>query len=306
MVIIEILVYVCIAIMTLFYVNVMHKAQLTKRIDFISSGLILSLIIIQIFNPISSQTSNFTPPIALICIGAIFALALIYIITRVAGSSLDTQEYTRGATLAGMFIVFGVILCVILIDLPETQTDLYRMPFALALCVGMAYYPPAFDRLKVARNIPEQHAETETHKETVLDTKTSTDTEADQEIIIDTTTETAIGQHREAMINLATESWRFAKGFERGLTQLSPARARRRTSQLQWFLKKTEESLEDIGLRIVNIEGYPYDPDMSATPVNIEDFEPEEHLVVDQMLEPIIMDGTVLAKTGTVILRRTE
>ena len=30
---------------------------------------------------------------------------------------------------------------------------------------------------------------------------------------------------------------------------------------------------------------------MAATPLNIEDFEPEDHLVVDQMLEPIIMDG---------------
>lgn len=306
MVIIEILVYVCIAIMTLFYVNVMHKAQLTKRIDFISSGLILSLIIAQIFNPISSQIGNTDLSMALICIGAILTLAFIYIITRIAGVSTDTQEYARIATLSGIFVVFGAILCVILIDLPETQMDLYRMPFALALCISMAYYPTAFDRLKVARNIPEQHAETKTHKETVLETKTSTDTEADQETIIDTTTETTIEQHREAMINLATESWRFAKGFERGLTQLSPARARRRTSQLQWFLKKTEESLEDVGLRIVNVEGYPYDPDMSATPINTEDFEPEEHLIVDQMLEPIIMEGTVLAKRGTVILRRTE
>ena len=42
------------------------------------------------------------------------------------------------------------------------------------------------------------------------------------------------------------------------------------------------------------------------TPLNIEDFEPEDHLVVDQMLEPIIMEGTVLAKTGTVTLRRVE
>ena len=166
--------------------------------------------------------------------------------------------------------------------------------------------PPALDRLKVSRSSLEQHPETETHEDAVLETETSTDPEVHQETIIDTTTETTIEQHREAVINLATESWRFAKGFERGLTQLSPARAKRRTSQLQWFLKKTEESLEDVGLRIVNVEGYPYDPGMAATPLNIEDFEPDDRLLVDKMLEPIIMEGTVLAKTGTVTLRRIE
>ena len=47
-------------------------------------------------------------------------------------------------------------------------------------------------------------------------------------------------------------------------------------------------------------------PGMAATPLNIEDFGPEDQLVVDKMLEPIIMEGTTLAKTGTVTLRRIE
>ena len=90
------------------------------------------------------------------------------------------------------------------------------------------------------------------------------------------------------------------------LTRLNGNQTKRYTNQLQQFVKKAEESLEEVGLRIVNVEGYPYDPGMAATPLNIEDFEPEDHLVVDQMLEPIIMEGTVLAKTGTVTLRRVE
>ena len=288
MVIIEILVYVCIAIMTLFYVNVMHKAQLTKRIDFISSGLILSLIITQIFNPISSQTSDFNPPIALICIGAIFALTLIYIITRGAGSSLDTQEYTRAATLTGMFIVFGAILCVILIDLPETQMDLYRMPFALAWCLGMAYYPPALDRLQLSRNSTEQ------------------DPEEPEAAVLDTATETSTNTHKDAVINLATESWRLAKVFELAITQLNVDKPRRYTSRIEWFIKKAEESLESTGLRLVNLEGQPYDPGMAAAPVNIEEFDIDDPLEVNLMVEPIIMDGTTLVKRGKVSLRRTE
>lgn len=288
MVIIEIFIYVCITSIMVFYVNVMNKVQLTKRFDFISPGLILFLIIIQIFNPISSQTRDSNLPMALICIGAILTLALIYVITRIATSSTDTQEYARISTLSAMFIVCGAIFCLILIDLPETKMDLYRMPFALALCIGMAYYPPALDRLKASRNNSEQHPEE--HEEAILDPATAT----------------SIEEHKESVINLATESWRFAKVFERMLTQLNAVESKRYTSQLRWFVKKTEESLEDVGLRIVNVEGHPYDPGMAATPVNIEDFDADDTLEVNLMLEPIIMEESVLVKTGKVTLRKIE
>ena len=242
------------------------------------------------FNPILSQIQNSNAPMALICIGAILVLALIYILTRIAGASVDTQEYTRTLTLWGMFIVFGAILCVILIDFPETQTDLYRMPFALALCIGMLYYPLVLDHLKAARGSPEQHPETETHEDAVLDT----------------TTETGIEEHKETVINLTTESWHLAKVFERAITQLNVDKPRRYTSQIEWFVKKAEESLEDVGLRIVNVEGHPYDPGMAAAPVNLEEFDIDDSLEVNLMVEPIIMQGPVLVKRGKVLLRRIE
>ena len=304
MVIIEVLVYVCIASMMVFYVNVMNKAQLTKISDFISPGLILFLIITQILNPISSQTRDSNLPMALICIGAILALALIYVVTRIATSSTDTQEYARISTLSGMFIVFGAIFCLILIDLPETKMDLYRMPFALALCVGMVYYPPALDRLKASRNSSEQRPEE--HEEAILDTATATGIEEHKETVLDIATETSIEKHKDAVINLAIESWRLAKVFERTITQLNVDKPRRYISQIEWFVKKAEESLEDVGLRIVNVEGHSYDPGMAATPVNIEDFDIDDSLKVNLMVEPIIMEGSVLMRRGKVFLRRIE
>ena len=104
-------------------------------------------------------------------------------------------------------------------------------------------------------------------------------------------------RHKDAIINLAIESWHFAKNYERAITRLNTNRTQRYTRQLEQFIQKAEESLEEVGLRIVNVEGTPYDPGMAATPLNIEDFEPEDQLVVDKMLEPIIMEGTILAKT---------
>ncbi len=113
-------------------------------------------------------------------------------------------------------------------------------------------------------------------------------------------------EHKDAIINMAIESWRFARLFERLLTKLDAGEHKRYTSQLQWFKKKVEESLEQVGLRIVNVEGHPFDPGMAAKPLNIGDFDPDDSLIVNQMLEPIIMGKEVLVKRGTVLLRRME
>ena len=45
---------------------------------------------------------------------------------------------------------------------------------------------------------------------------------------------------------------------------------------------------------------------MAVTPLNLDDYENDEVLVVSQMIEPIIMYGDNLVKTGTVMLGRKE
>lgn len=111
---------------------------------------------------------------------------------------------------------------------------------------------------------------------------------------------------KNAVISMAIESWRFGRVFDRLLLKLDAGEQNRYKSQFRWFIKKMEEALEQTDLRIVNIEGHPFDPGMAATPLNIEEFDAEDVLVVDQMLEPIIMGKEGLVKTGTVILRKVE
>ena len=108
----------------------------------------------------------------------------------------------------------------------------------------------------------------------------------------------------EPIINMAVEAWRFGRVFERVIMKLDIGEQTRYQSQLRWFIKKTEESLTEAGLRIVNVEGHPFDPGVAATPLNIEEFEADDTLVVDQMLEPIIMGDEGVIRTGTVILRK--
>ena len=88
--------------------------------------------------------------------------------------------------------------------------------------------------------------------------------------------------------------------------KLDESEQRRHQSQLRWFQKKVEESLSEVGMRIVSIEGHAFDPGMAATPLNLEEFEAHDALVVDQMLEPIVMGPTGVVRAGTVTLKKAE
>jgi hypothetical protein len=111
---------------------------------------------------------------------------------------------------------------------------------------------------------------------------------------------------RESVLTMAVEAWRFGRVFERLLGRLEASETNRYRSQFSWFMKKVDDSLTQAGLRIVNVEGQSFDPGMAATPLNIEEFEASEALMVDQMLEPIIMGGEGIVRTGTVTLRKAE
>ncbi len=111
---------------------------------------------------------------------------------------------------------------------------------------------------------------------------------------------------KESVVNMAIESWRFGKVFNRLLTKLDAGEQNRYKNQFRWFIKKVEEAMEKAELRIVNVEGHPFDPGMAATPINIEEFDVKDTLCVDQMLEPIIMDKEGLVQTGTVTLKKVQ
>jgi len=108
----------------------------------------------------------------------------------------------------------------------------------------------------------------------------------------------------ESVVDMAVESWRVGKVFERILIKLDAGDQARYRSQFRWFIKKVEESLLKTGLHVVNVEGQPFDPGMAATALNLEEFDANAALVVDQMLEPIIMGQGGLVKMGTVTLRK--
>ena len=112
---------------------------------------------------------------------------------------------------------------------------------------------------------------------------------------------------QDAFRKLATESWRFVRVFEKALQDIDEKKRKRYASRLDWYEKQIDAAMETFGCQFVDLAGKPYDAGVAATPLNLNDFDAEESLVVDYMMEPTILDadGHVI-QTGTAMLRRAE
>lgn len=110
----------------------------------------------------------------------------------------------------------------------------------------------------------------------------------------------------KSVISVASELQRFKGVFFSAVGKLNLEDQKKYTSQFSWFDKKVKKALEDAGLLCIDVEGKLYDPGMAVTPLNIDDFEPDDVLFVQQMIEPIIMQGDQVAKMGTVVLGRID
>ena len=110
----------------------------------------------------------------------------------------------------------------------------------------------------------------------------------------------------QTLIDLAVESWRFSRMFGKVISDLDVSESTRYHNKLRYFQKMLEEKLGSNGLQLVNVEGQPYDVGMAANALNLCDFNPDDLLLVDQMLEPIIMGSNGLRKQGTVMLRKAQ
>ncbi len=109
---------------------------------------------------------------------------------------------------------------------------------------------------------------------------------------------------RKALIDISVEGWRFARVFGRLISKLDAGEAPRYANQARYFLKKIDDGLEGFGLRIVSLEGQPYDPGMAVSALNIADFGPNDILIIEQTVEPVVMGPEGLVRSGTVMLSK--
>lgn len=109
---------------------------------------------------------------------------------------------------------------------------------------------------------------------------------------------------QESLCGIAAELFRFQRVFEKVVQKLEVEERSKYMSQFAWFSKRVTKALEDSNLRIIDVSGQLYDPGMAVTPLNIDEFDIEDQLFIEQTIEPIIMQGDSIYKTGTVILGR--
>lgn len=109
---------------------------------------------------------------------------------------------------------------------------------------------------------------------------------------------------RKSLIDISIESWRFSRIFSRLISKLESGDASRYLNQARYFQKKIDDELDCFGLRIVNLEGLRYDTGMPISAINIADFGPDDILLVDQMVEPIVMGLDGLVRSGKAMLAK--
>ena len=113
-----------------------------------------------------------------------------------------------------------------------------------------------------------------------------------------------IEKARSSLVELAVESWRFSRLFLKVVGKLDAGEANRYINQSNYFQKNISKSLEENDLNLVDVEGHEYEAGLAVTPLNSEEFEDDDVLVVDHMVEPIIMDSEGVRKIGTVMLKK--
>lgn len=112
---------------------------------------------------------------------------------------------------------------------------------------------------------------------------------------------------RQAFIDIILESWRFMNVFRSAVMKLSSEEQERYKRRYSWFQRRLNEIAETVGLRIIEINhGENYDIGMAVTALNIDDFQVDESLFVEQMIEPIIMEKDSVIRLGSVMLGRKK
>ena len=111
---------------------------------------------------------------------------------------------------------------------------------------------------------------------------------------------------RDLLVGITVDAWKLAQAFERLVLRLSPDDGAKYQGQLRYFQKRAADTLSTVGLSLVSLEGQAFDAGAAATPLNISDFEPDDMLIVEQMIEPIVMDSTGVVRTGTVLLAKAK
>lgn len=112
---------------------------------------------------------------------------------------------------------------------------------------------------------------------------------------------------QNVLVTLASEITRFQSVCERITPELEVEQRGKFTKKANYFFKQVLNAFSKCGIKtIIYANGSAYDIGMAVTPLNIDEFQPNDRLVITQTLEPTIMLNDTVVKQGTVILGAKE
>ena len=116
----------------------------------------------------------------------------------------------------------------------------------------------------------------------------------------------ALQTMQASLADIAAESWRFDLALQRVVKRMDVMEAERFLRQYGYFYDQVRAALEKADMVCVDLTGQPYDPGMAAQAMNLDAFDEDEPLIVTRTIEPVILHGGRVMKTGMVMVGRAE
>jgi hypothetical protein len=108
---------------------------------------------------------------------------------------------------------------------------------------------------------------------------------------------------RRALADLASEFWKLLRNYDHVLAAAPENLKPGLVAQARFGSRRLAAILDSVGMHVETFEGLPYSLNLPVSAVNAEDFTNDAAPIVDQTLEPAIVQGTTAIKTGRVYLR---
>ena len=106
------------------------------------------------------------------------------------------------------------------------------------------------------------------------------------------------------LANLSVEYWRLLRMYERAVKEQAPEKQFKASAQLRYSIKKLHKIMEKNGMRLITYEEKKYTPNLPVTVLNGDDFDDNEKLIIDQTLEPTIIESDQVLMFGKVVVRK--
>jgi len=137
--------------------------------------------------------------------------------------------------------------------------------------------------------------------------ETNQTTEPDGTVYEDKSMTTVLSEEAAMILALVASEWfKTARRLARFANEAPSGRVERERAQLAYSRNRIETLLAQSGLLMVTHDGISYTSQLPPEPMNPEDFETDEGLIVKETLEPtVIYDGRVIVR-GQVVLGKVD